>query len=1280
MPKQVGNLFVKLGLVTDEFDKKMAETDRTLKRVGKNLEQSGLRLSAAIGAPLALIGAKSLTAYKNFDSAFTGVKKTVDGSAADFKVLEKGILDMSKRLPIAAVEIAKVAETAGQMGIKTPDILKFTEVMAMLGQTTNLSADVAAETLGKFATVTNLATEDFGRLGATLVDLGNNFNGTEAEIAAMAANLAGAGSIVGLSQAQILGFANSLVSVGIEAEKGGTAFSKVFREIQVATEMGGQSLDSFAGIAGKSGAEFTRIFRDDAGEAITLFLEGFGNIKEVGGSAIQTLDAIGLSEIRVSDTMLRTANAQGLVRKSITAANEAWQKQEALLKEMAVRNGSLEAQMTLMGNSFDVLKISIGKELAPQVLVLSEAMKYLSEVFDELPSPIKKFIIYFSEAIVVMTTGALAIGALTFALGTLGIATALPAVGIAAFGAALATALTYVYKWTQEGGFLLQDFLAVKIREWANVGIQAVYDFANLIGRSVTNLLNNYIGPATEALYNMMGKDWKFNPKPYKELEAKLIDVTKAQANYKGSLLAAELITKKSADEQVKQAKKTEDAYAKVIPKIPKMATEASKAAAAEAKKAEKAIEDLDKKLKRALDEDNLDFLKDNLGEALKAKNTQVANALKEEIKNATIKGLTEGYQESGGALTAAAQDKIEQLGKLDAQKIINQIETSTAEGLKKGTKDSFFSKDLPDFLSKSISNAIVNGFETGFDSDAIKSAGNSAAQFFATKFQDSFAKLFQDGGLNSENIGESLTNLGYAYGISTLTQNLSDNKKDTKGGIISGAVLGATYGSSFGPVGAVVGGVVGAGAGYLAGSTGKSNETGFVSRKETVNWIEDKINNFYLPFLKEQGNLILGDSRRFSKNTSGGWFTQGMRYLDEAAYRLGEGALGSDTRLGAAGYVNGERYDPVPGQIEGGDWADKYWNTFGEEGGKQFDALGTALSHFAGQTAEESAKIGVVLAENLNGNLDNARLLLQTMGISAADLETALLQVGLAGEKSWHEVEVSLQQIPALTGEGLAAVGDVIGAYDQLIASAGRGQTTLFALRNIAIEVGEKGGSSLEDLKNQLMAAGVSTEDADRLLQALGQRGIHNLEELRNASDRTLGGVAADLESLGIAWGENLNDKFEDSAEKLDKLDKKLQNLNKEVDLKINVKYNDEGGASPAVQNAMGNVFTSSGITKYAKGGIFNGPTYFRDMTGGLNLAGEAGAEGAFPLKRMRNGDLGINAAGMGGGASVTYNIDARGAQIGVADQIVAAMKVVHKQSVSDSISIMRDLSRRGA
>jgi tape measure domain-containing protein len=82
-------------------------------------------------------------------------------------------------------------------------------------------------------------------------------------------------------------------------------------------------------------------------------------------------------------------------------------------------------------------------------------------------------------------------------------------------------------------------------------------------------------------------------------------------------------------------------------------------------------------------------------------------------------------------------------------------------------------------------------------------------------------------------------------------------------------------------------------------------------------------------------------------------------------------------------------------------------------------------------------------------------------------------------------------------------------------------------------------------------------------------------------------------------------------------------------------------------VAAANGAAFSRDGIQPFAMGGIVNKPTLFKYADGGtgrFGLMGEAGPEAIIPLKRGRDGRLGV--AG-GGGTSVVVNVDAKGTQV---------------------------------
>lgn len=89
--------------------------------------------------------------------------------------------------------------------------------------------------------------------------------------------------------------------------------------------------------------------------------------------------------------------------------------------------------------------------------------------------------------------------------------------------------------------------------------------------------------------------------------------------------------------------------------------------------------------------------------------------------------------------------------------------------------------------------------------------------------------------------------------------------------------------------------------------------------------------------------------------------------------------------------------------------------------------------------------------------------------------------------------------------------------------------------------------------------------------------------------------------------------------------------------------------GLFPKLFSANGNVFDPSGVVAFANGGVVTRPTLFPFANGGsfaTGVMGEAGPEAIMPLRRGRDGKLGVAAAG-GGAVSVTVNVDAQGSQV---------------------------------
>ena len=190
----VGTAVAYLDLNTMAFNRALEESQRMFQTfaddsataaqkwqtVGQNLTNFGTGLTQNVTLPLANLAQSAIQSYRDYESAFAGVKKTVELTEDDMSKLgvtwddlSNIIVKMAQRTASSSEEIAGVMEIAGQLGVPLgqggKDIEKFTETMVMLGDSTNLSAAEAADALARFENITGGSVGNIDRLGSAVV-------------------------------------------------------------------------------------------------------------------------------------------------------------------------------------------------------------------------------------------------------------------------------------------------------------------------------------------------------------------------------------------------------------------------------------------------------------------------------------------------------------------------------------------------------------------------------------------------------------------------------------------------------------------------------------------------------------------------------------------------------------------------------------------------------------------------------------------------------------------------------------------------------------------------------------------------------------------------------------------------------------------------------------------------------------------------------------------------------------------------------------------------------
>lgn len=381
-----------------------------MKGIGSKMQGVGSTLTKGLTVPLLAGAGIAVKAAIDYESAFAGVKKTVDGTPQQFAKLSNSIREMSREMPSSAVEIAHVAEAAGQLGVPIGAIKDFSKTMINLGVSTNLSSEEAASSIAKIGNIMQVSGKDLGtwsgHFGSAVVDLGNHFATTERDIVEMTNRLAASGKLAGLTAPDILGLATAMSSVGIEAEAGGTAMAQTLTGIGKAVSGVGKdaksNLQLIASTAGMTSEQFSTAWKQKPAEALQAFIKGLQRAHDEGKNMDGILDELGMSGIRQGNMLKSLASASDQMGEAVRRSNSAWKENSALTNEASKRYETTESQLKIFKNKLTDIAIEFGGPLLkalnsgldaakPWLQTLSDMAKKFSEMSTEQQQSILKW-------------------------------------------------------------------------------------------------------------------------------------------------------------------------------------------------------------------------------------------------------------------------------------------------------------------------------------------------------------------------------------------------------------------------------------------------------------------------------------------------------------------------------------------------------------------------------------------------------------------------------------------------------------------------------------------------------------------------------------------------------------------------------------------------------------------------------------------------------------------------------------------------------------------------
>jgi TP901 family phage tail tape measure protein len=410
---QVASLFGVIDL-KDNMTPGLAKAKGGLQSMGSNLSKAGgevqkfgARLSL-MTAPLAAVGVYSVKAAIDWESAFAGVIKTVDATDEELADLERGLRDLAMgkggspvaALKDSAIELAGVAEAAGQLGVATEDILMFSEYMAILGMSTNVTAQEAAVLTAQFANITGMDMQDVDKFASSLVWLGNNAATTEKDILELSQRIAGAGSSAGLAEPEIMALATAALSLGFAPERAGTNLSTWLYDIVRIIGENGPELREFARIAGMDTSGFKALWEADPSAGLIKFLEGLNKLPDEEKFAV--LEEFGWAAGTMTPLLLGLADNTELLTALLDGNTIAWDETTAAMEEASKRAETTESKINILKNRLDETAIIIGENLLPLLGDLAEDFGEFAIKIGEADQETLKWAVYLGLGLVAL--------------------------------------------------------------------------------------------------------------------------------------------------------------------------------------------------------------------------------------------------------------------------------------------------------------------------------------------------------------------------------------------------------------------------------------------------------------------------------------------------------------------------------------------------------------------------------------------------------------------------------------------------------------------------------------------------------------------------------------------------------------------------------------------------------------------------------------------------------------------------------------------------------------
>lgn len=378
---QLGQTIAKINrkrsLVADLQQQKQAHYDR--RRAIKDEFWGAAGAVAGVAFPVKLA--------VEFESAMADVKKVVDfDTPKQFKEMEQDILRLTRTIPMAGTELAKITASGGQLGVARKDLPKFTETIAKMSVAFDMAADQAGDSMAKLANVYQIPIDQIGKLGDAVNHLSNSSPAKAGDIINTLGRVGGVAKQFGLTEIQTTSLSNAFISLGKTPEIAGTAINGMLTKLMTADKQGAKFQKALKNM-GMESKDLKKAIKENGEQALMDFLKQVGKLpKENQMGAL--VDLFGLE---YADDVAVLVSGLETYKKSIDELKKTSKDGKpafigSMDKEFAARSATTANNWQIFKNSLTEIGITAGSVLLPALNQLMTTIRPILNSFADWAS------------------------------------------------------------------------------------------------------------------------------------------------------------------------------------------------------------------------------------------------------------------------------------------------------------------------------------------------------------------------------------------------------------------------------------------------------------------------------------------------------------------------------------------------------------------------------------------------------------------------------------------------------------------------------------------------------------------------------------------------------------------------------------------------------------------------------------------------------------------------------------------------------------------------------